>query len=68
MYKNQEFTISIINILSFVNLLRIICLMTVVGASIYKNQQFPKEKMYLIVETYQVRIIRTNSSFSVKIV
>ena len=42
--------------------------MTVVGASIYKNQQFTKEKMYLIVETYQVRIIRTNSSYSVKIV
>jgi len=44
MYDNKEFTISIINILSFVNLLKLICLMIVEGAPIYKNQQFTKKK------------------------
>ena len=28
--------------------------MTVVGASIYKNQQFTKENMYLIVQTSNI--------------
>ena len=37
--------------------------MVLVGASICENQQYTQKKMYIIVQTDQTRIIRTNPRF-----